>query len=133
MIERINPPSLAAPSGFSHAVAATGRLVFLAGQTGMAPDGSIVGGGLVAQFEQALGNLLTALSAAGGEPSHLVKVTIYIVDVPAYRSAAREIGAVWRRLAGRDYPAAAGIGVARLWDDEALVEIEGVAVLPQAV
>ena len=58
------------------------------------------------------------------------KVTIYIVDVPAYRGAAREIGAVWRRLAGRDYPAAAGIGVARLWDDDALVEIEGVAVLP---
>lgn len=130
-MERLNPPSLAAPSGFSHAVRTDARhLVFLAGQTGMAADGQIVAGGIVAQFEQALANLLEALSAAGGEPRHLTKVTIYIVDVPAYRSAAREIGAVWRRLAGRDYPAAAGIGVARLWDDDALVEIEGIAALP---
>lgn len=131
MIERINPPSLAAPSGFSHAVRTDGRdLVFLAGQTGMTPDGTIVAGGIVAQFERALSNMLEALCAAGGGPETLTKVTIYIVDVPAYRAASREIGAVWKRLAGRDYPAAAGIGVARLWDDEALVEIEGVAALP---
>ncbi len=92
--------------------------------------GRIVGGGLVAQFEQALSNLIIALAAAGGTPAHLVRVTIYIVDVPAYKAVAGEIGAVWRRLVGRDYPAMAGIGVARLWDDNALVEIEGVAVLP---
>jgi len=130
VIERINPESLATPSGFSHAVKATGTIVYLAGQTGMDKHGAIVGGGLVAQFEQALRNLIAALTAAGGAPEHLTKVTIYIVDVPAYRDHAREIGGVWRRLAGRDYPAAAGIGVARLWDDDALVEIEGVAVLP---
>jgi enamine deaminase RidA (YjgF/YER057c/UK114 family) len=59
-----------------------------------------------------------------------VSVTIYIVDVPGYRAVARQIGEVWRRLCGREYPAAAGIGVARLWDDDALVEISGVAVLP---
>ena len=128
-IERINPDTLARPSGFSHAVAA-GEMVFLAGQTGMDASGAIVTGGLVAQFEQALANVLEALAAAGGTPEHLTKVTIYIVDVPAYRQAAREIGAVWRRLAGREYPAMAGIGVARLWDDAALVEIEGIAVVP---
>jgi enamine deaminase RidA (YjgF/YER057c/UK114 family) len=127
---RINPPSLAKPSGFAHAVKATGTAVYLAGQTGMTPDGRIVAGGIVAQFEQALANLTEALRAAGGAPEHLVKVTIYIVDVPLYRDHAREIGAIWRRLAGREYPAAAGIGVARLWDDDALVEIEGIAVLP---
>lgn len=104
--------------------------MYLAGQTGMDADGTIVHGGMVAQFEQALTNLLTVLAAAGGAPDQLVRVTIYIVDVPAYRAAAAEIGAVWRRLAGRDYPAMAGIGVARLWDDDALVEIDGVAVLP---
>jgi enamine deaminase RidA (YjgF/YER057c/UK114 family) len=130
MIERVNPESLAAPSGFSHAVRASGTMVYLAGQTGMERGGSIVSGGIVAQFEQALGNLLEALRAAGGAPEHLTKVTIYIVDVPAYREHAAQIGAAWRRLAGRDYPAAAGIGVARLWDDDALVEIEGIAVLP---
>jgi enamine deaminase RidA (YjgF/YER057c/UK114 family) len=130
VIERINPPVLARPSGFSHAVRATGSAIYLAGQTGMDADGAIVHGGMVAQFEQALTNLLTALAAAGGRADQLVRVTIYIVDVPAYRAAAAEIGAVWRRLAGRDYPAMAGIGVARLWDDDALVEIEGIAVLP---
>lgn len=126
----MNPPSLATPSGFSHAVRATGSMIFLAGQTGMDATGRIVDGGVAAQFEQALSNLLTALSAAGGAPDQLTKVTIYIVDMPTYRASAREIGAVWRRLAGREYPAMAGIGVARLWDSEALVEIEGIAVLP---
>ena len=96
----------------------------------MDADGVIVHGGVVAQFEQALTNLLTALAAAGGVPDQLVRATIYIVDVAAYRAAAAEIGVVWRRLAGRDYPAMAGIGVTRLWDDDALVEIEGIAVLP---
>ena len=130
VIERINPPVLARPSGFSHAVRASGATIYLAGQTGMDAAGAIVHGGMVAQFEQALTNLLTALAAAGGAPDQLVRVTIYIVDVPAYRAAAAQIGAIWRRLAGRDYPAMAGIGVARLWDDDALVEIDGVAVLP---
>jgi len=129
-VRRVNPPSLAAPSGFSHAVVATGTTVFLAGQTGMAADGSIVPGGMVPQFEQALGNLLAALEAAGGAPADLASVTIYIVDVDDYRAHAREIGAVWRRLAGTDYPAMAGVGVARLWDTEAVVELQGFAVLP---
>jgi enamine deaminase RidA (YjgF/YER057c/UK114 family) len=130
-LERINPAELARPSGFAHAVRATGTVtVHLAGQTALDGDGAIVGEGIVGQFEQALGNLLTALRAAGGAPEHLAALTIYIVDVPAYRAHAREIGAVWRRLAGRDYPAMAGIGVARLWDDDALVEVQGIAEIP---
>jgi enamine deaminase RidA (YjgF/YER057c/UK114 family) len=96
----------------------------------MDAEGRIVGGGVVAQFEQALGNVLTALRAAGGGPEHLASLTIYIVDVEDYRAHAREIGQVWRRLAGTDYPATAGIGVARLWDDDALVELQGIAELP---
>lgn len=128
-VQRINPPELAAPKGFSHAVVATGTHVYLAGQTGMAPDGSIVEGGIVAQFRQALQNLLGALRAAGGPPDRLAQLRIYIVDMDAYRASAREIGAVWRELVGSEYPAMAGIGVARLWDAEALVELEGVAVL----
>lgn len=127
----MNPPGLAAPSGFSHAVVGEGsKVVFLAGQTGMDGTGAIVGGGLVAQFEQALGNLLTALAAAGGEPGQLASLTVYIVDMEDYRARARDIGAVWRRLVGRDYPAMAGVGVTRLWDVEALVELQGAAVLP---
>lgn len=129
MIERIDPPELARPSGFAHAVVGTGRTVFLAGQTALDPSGRIVGGGIVGQFDQALTNLLTALRAAGGTPADLAALTIYIVDMDDYRAHAREIGAVWRRLAGTDYPATAGVGVARLWDAEALVELQGTAVL----
>ena len=130
-LERINPEELARPSGFVHAVRARGTVtVHLAGQTALDRDGRIVGGGVVGQFEQALTNLLTALRAAGGGPEHLASLTIYIVDVEDYRAHAREIGRVWRRLAGTDYPATAGIGIARLWDDDALVELQGTAELP---
>jgi enamine deaminase RidA (YjgF/YER057c/UK114 family) len=130
MIERINPPELARPSGFSHAVSTDAdRLVFLAGQTALDAGGRIAGDGVVGQFEQALGNLLKALAAAGGEPGDLVSMTVYIVDMDDYRAHAREIGAVWRRLAGTEYPAMAGIGVHRLWDAKALVEVQGVAAL----
>ena len=128
-MKRVNPASLAKPSGFSHATVATGTTVFLAGQTGMDVSGAIVDGGLVAQFEKALTNLLTALAAAGGQPRDLASMTVYIVDMDDYRSRAREIGAVWKRLVGADYPAMAGIGVSRLWDAEALVEVQGFAVL----
>jgi enamine deaminase RidA (YjgF/YER057c/UK114 family) len=129
-IERVNPPSLAAPSGFAHAVVATGgRIVFLAGQTALDADGAIVGGSVVEQFEQALANLLTALAAAGGQPADLASLTVYAVDLADYRAHGREIGAVWRRLAGRDYPAMAAIGVSRLWDSAALVEVQGHAVV----
>ena len=128
--EHINPAELARPSGFSHAVSVTaGRLIFLAGQTGTSRDGKVVGGGVVAQFEQALGNLLTALAAAGGQPADLVSLTVYSVDVPGYQAHARQIGAVWRRRAGLHYPAMAAVGVTRLWDPDALVEIQGTAVV----
>ena len=126
-IKLINPEELARPSGFSHAVAATGRMVFLAGQIGMDRNGNVVDGGVVGQFEQALGNLLTALAAAGGQPEDLVSLTIYLIDVEDYQAHGKEIGAVWRRLAGTEYPAMAGVGVTRLWDPAALVEIQGIA------
>jgi enamine deaminase RidA (YjgF/YER057c/UK114 family) len=129
-LERINPPGLAAPRGFSHAVRTDGRrTVYLAGQTALDEGGSIVGDGVVAQFEQALSNVLAALAAAGGSGADLASVTIYLVDIDDYVAHAHEIGAVWRRLVGTDYPAMAGIGVSRLWDAAALVEIAGVAVL----
>ncbi|MFJ6855557.1 RidA family protein [Streptomyces sp. NBC_01166] len=129
-ITRINPAELAPPTGFSHAVTATGgRLVFLAGQTALDGDGKIVGATLPEQFETALGNLLTALRAAGGAPTALARVTVYATDVADYRAHAPELGEIWRRLAGREYPAMAVIGTARLWDEQAMVELDGIAVL----
>ena len=129
-LQRVNPPELSRPSGFCHAVVGEGRTVFLAGQTALDAAGNIVGHGVVAQFEQALGNLLSALRAAGGEPGHLASLTVYIVDMDDYRAHAAEIGRAWQRLVGREYPAMAGVGVSRLWDAEALVEVQGFAVLP---
>lgn len=129
-LEHVNPPELGRPSGFSHAVVGSGTTVFLAGQTALDAEGRLVGTGIVEQFERALTNLLTALTAAGGDPAHLASLTIYIVDMDDYRAHSREIGAVWKRLVGTAYPAMAGIGVARLWDAEALVEVQGLAVLP---
>ncbi|GLX21297.1 MULTISPECIES: RidA family protein [Streptomyces] len=129
--ERLNPPELSPATGFSHAVSATGsRIVFLAGQTALDGSGKVVGDSLPEQFERALANLLTALAAAGGHPSDLARVTVYAVDVEAYRAHAAELGRVWRRLAGRDYPAMAVVGVVRLWDTEAQLELDGIAVLP---
>jgi enamine deaminase RidA (YjgF/YER057c/UK114 family) len=130
-IERINPPELSPATGFSHAVTATGgRLVFLAGQTALDADGKITGDTLPEQFERALTNLLTALRHAGGAPDTLARVTVYATDVADYRTQAREIGRIWGELAGRDYPAMAVIGTTRLWDEQALVELDGLAVVP---
>ena len=126
----VNPPELGKPSGFSHAVVGRGRTVFLAGQTALDATGVIVGDTVVEQFEKALTSLLTALRAAGGGPEHLASLTIYIVDMEDYKAHGREIGQVWKRLIGRNYPAMAGIGISRLWDIEALVEIQGFAVIP---
>ena len=128
-LEYVNPPELGVPRGFSHATVGAGRVVFLAGQTALDAAGRVVGSNVVEQFEKALGNLLASLAAVGGTPDHLASLTIYIVDMEDYRNNARAIGAVWRRLIGDRYPAMAGIGVSRLWDAEALVEVQGFAVL----
>ena len=129
--ERVNPPGLSPATGFSHAVVATGtRVVFLAGQTALDADGKVTGDTLAEQFERALTNLLTALRAAGGTPADLARVTVYATDVTAYRTQAPELGRIWRELAGRDYPAMAVVEVVRLWDELAMVELDGFAVLP---
>lgn len=130
-LERVNPPSLARPSGFSHAVVATGgRMVFLAGQVALGADGAIVGRTVAEQFDRALANLLEALRAVGGSPDHLASLTVYVVDLDDYRRQSGEIGLAWRRLVGLEYPAMAAVGVSRLWDPAALVEIQGYAVIP---
>ena len=127
----VNPAGLPRPSGFNYAVVSgPGRTVWLAGQTALDADGIVVGpGDVVVQFEQALRNLLTALGAAGGHPEQLVSMTVYSVDIEDYRRHSQRIGQVWRRLVGSDYPATAAVGVIRLWDVDALVELQGVAVL----
>ncbi|QBI19835.1 RidA family protein [Egibacter rhizosphaerae] len=126
-------PGNAAAAGFAHAVVpAAGRTVYLAGQTALNPDGGLEGEDIVAQLDRAAGNLLRALAAAGGEPHHLVSLQLFVTDVEAYRARLRDLGGVWRAHFGRHYPAMGLFGVARLFDEDALVELMGVAVVPPA-
>ena len=127
----VNPQSLPKPSGYAHGVLA-GNTVYLGGQTALDQDMNIVPGGIVEQFRQAFSNVLTTLAEAGGRPQDLVSVTIYLTDVDDYMANGREIGRIWRDMAGTDYPAMAGIGVSRLWQKEALIEIQGIAVIPES-
>ncbi|WP_284983612.1 RidA family protein [Arthrobacter sp. efr-133-TYG-118] len=126
----VNPESLPKPSGFAHGMLA-GNTLFLGGQTALDKAMNIVPGGIVEQFTQAFSNVLTTLREAGGLPEDLVSVTIYLTDVDDYMANGREIGRIWREMAGSEYPAMAGIGVTRLWQKEALIEIQGIAVIPE--
>ena len=129
-LEKINPAELEAPIGFSHAVKASGcTTIYLAGQTALNKDNMIEGKGIVEQFEKVMTNLLKALSEAGGSPENLVKLNIFAVDPVDYRANSKEIGKIWQRLIGKNYPAMTLVGVTKLWDSDALLEIEGVAVI----
>ena len=126
--ELINSPDLAPPIGFSHAVR-TGDTVYLAGQTALAPDGSIVGETIAEQFDVAAGNLMTALRAAGGGPDDLVSLQVFVTSVSEYKQSLMALGRVWRTHFGRRYPAMGLFGVTELFDAGAKVELMGVAVL----
>jgi enamine deaminase RidA (YjgF/YER057c/UK114 family) len=125
----VNPASLPTPSGYSHGTL-SGNTLYLGGQTALDAQMQIVPGGIVEQFRQAFSNVLTTLAEAGGLPEDLVSITIYLTDIPDYQAHGREIGRAWRELAGPVYPAMAGIGTTALWQPEALIEIVGVAVIP---
>lgn len=131
----VNPPHLAPPVGFSHGVVSEGgRVVWLAGQNGTDGSGAITApGDLVAQVDQALANVIAVVQAAGGTAGDIVKLHFFVSDVPAYRAARAALGAVWRRRFGRTYPAMMLLGVSGFYDEAALVEIDGYAVLPAAV
>ena len=129
--EIINPPQLCKPKGFAHGVKA-GPFVYLGGQTALNAEYQIVPGGIVEQFVQAFGNVLATLAHAGGKPTDLIDVTIYLTDVDDYQRNGREIGKIWREMAGTEYPAMAGVGVTQLWQPEALIEIQGVAYIGDA-
>jgi len=118
----VNPPELGVPSGFSHAVVASGTIVHLAGQIG-------AGATVVEQFDHAADHLVAALAAAGGEPSDLVSLQVFVTDVSAYKDALPAIGQVWRQHFGRHYPAMGLFGVTELFEPDAQVELMGVAVI----
>ncbi|MEU9356716.1 RidA family protein [Streptomyces sp. NPDC048301] len=127
----VNPATLPAPSGYSHGTL-SGNTLYLGGQTALDRDMKIVQGGIVEQFRQAFANVLATLAEAGGIPGDLVSITLYLTDIPDYQAHGKEIGKVWRELAGPVYPAMAGIGTTGLWQADAQIEIVGVAVIPDA-
>ncbi|TAJ02150.1 MAG: RidA family protein [Planctomycetota bacterium] len=129
-LESIQPAGWAAPRGYSNAVAVSGatKLVFVAGQIAWDAQQQLVGAGdFAAQFEQALSNVVACLRAAGAQPEAIARLTIYVTDKRAYLAATKEIGAAYKRLVGKHYPAMALVQVAALLEDGALVEIEATA------
>lgn len=127
----VNPESLGEPRGWSNGMLAPagGRVLFVAGQTARGPDGDIVPGGFVAQFECALERVLRVVREAGGGPRDVGRMTVFVTDLAAYRGSLAPLGEAWRRQMGRHYPAMALVGVSGLVDEDALVEIEATAVL----
>ena len=126
----LQPDGWAAPRGYTNGVIATGRQLYVAGQIGWDAQQRIVPGGLVPQVRQALENIVTVLATGGARPEHLVRLTWYLTDRAAYLAAAKEIGAVYREVIGRHYPAMTAVEVSALIEADALVEIEATAVIP---
>lgn len=129
--ELINPESLGAPRGFSNGVLApsNGRLLFIAGQIAWNEQQQIVSTDFVEQFDRALANLITVVTAAGGTPQTIARLVVYVTDKKEYGERTREIGERWRARMDRHYPAMTLVEVKDLLDDNAKVEIEGIAVL----
>ncbi|MBA2305232.1 MAG: RidA family protein [Acidobacteria bacterium] len=125
----IDPPGLARPRGYSHGVAASGRLLFVAGQIGWNKNAEIVSGRFIDQFDQALANVLAVVTAAGGMPEAIGRLTIYVVDKSEYLAAQREIGQRYRARMGSHYPAMTLVEVKSLLAAGAKIEIEATAVI----
>jgi enamine deaminase RidA (YjgF/YER057c/UK114 family) len=130
MHEILQPEGWAKPVGYSNGVAARGRLVFVGGQIGWNGAGVFETDDLVGQIRQCLLNVVAVLRTAGGGPEHLTSMTWYFTDKRDYLAQRRAIGAVYREVIGRSFPAMAAIEVSALVEDRAKVEIQAMAVLP---
>ncbi len=130
MSDAINPPGWPRPSGYANGVVAEGRYLAISGQIGWNERNELVGDDFLAQARQALSNVVAVLRAAGGAPSHLVRLTWYVTDKQEYRAALKDLGAAYREIVGEHYPAMALVQVAGLLEEGAKVEIEATAILP---
>ncbi len=131
-MDLINPPELGEPRGWTNGVVAPagGRVLFVAGQTGIDGGGASAASDFAAQFDRALEKALTIVQAAGGGPEHVARMTVYVADLDAYRQTRAVLRGVWQRRMGKRYPAMTLVEVSRLLDAGALVELEATAVLP---
>jgi enamine deaminase RidA (YjgF/YER057c/UK114 family) len=128
----INPESLGAPRGYSNGVltAASGRLLFIAGQIGWDQNQNIVSDDLAEQFDRALANVIAVVNEAGGTTSQIARLILYVTDKDEYRSKMKAIGERYRARMGKHFPAMVLVEVKSLLEDRAKIEIEGIAVLP---
>lgn len=126
----IQPADWAQPRGYSNAVAASGRQVFIAGQIGWNEKCEIVSDDFVAQCRQAFANIARLLKEAGGGPEHMTRMTWYLTNKKEYLARGREVGAAYREVLGKNYPAMTAVQVVALIEDRAQVEIEVTAVIP---
>jgi len=131
MMTILQPPHWARPRGFANGIAVRGgTTVYIAGQIGWTGEGRWQAKDFAGQFRQALANILAVLAQAGGGPEHLVRLTWYVLDKQEYLRSMKELGAAYRELMGRNFPAMAVVQVGALVEDEAKLEIEATAVIP---
>jgi enamine deaminase RidA (YjgF/YER057c/UK114 family) len=131
LLQILQPPGWARPKGFSNGIACSGNLVFIAGQIGWTGQGEWKERSFAGQFRQALQNILEVLAQAKGKPQHIVRLTWYILDKQEYLASLKQVGVAYRELMGRHYPVMAVVQVSALVEDEARLEIEATAVIPE--
>ena len=127
----LQPEGWVKPVGYSNGVAAKGRLVFVAGQIGWNARGEFETDDFVGQFRQCLKNIVSVLAEAGAEPAHITSMTWYFIDKQDYLTNLKAIGAAYREVIGRHYPAMTAMQVATLIEDRAKIEIQAMAVVPE--
>ncbi|MFN3946049.1 MAG: RidA family protein [Allosphingosinicella sp.] len=125
------PPGWPRPKGYANGIAASGTIVLTGGIVGWDAEERFVAQDLAGQFEQVLRNTLAVLAEAGAGPEHIARMTWYVTDVAEYRASLPAIGASYRALIGRNFPAMAVVGVSALVEPEARIEIETIAVIPE--
>jgi enamine deaminase RidA (YjgF/YER057c/UK114 family) len=130
-MEILQPPGWPRPRGYSNGVAASGRQVFVSGMIGWNADGHFESDDFAAQARQALLNIVEVLREAGARPEHIVRMTWYVLDKRAYLAASEALGAAYREIIGKHYPAMTAVEVRALIEDRAKVEIEVTAVVPE--
>jgi len=128
-VKIVEVPGWPRPRGYAYGAIGQGRVLHIGGQIGTLPDGTFNGEGLLDQFDQALANVVAVVEAAGGAASNIASMTIYVTDVERYRRIEEQLGAAWRGRMGKHYPAIALLHVDRLYEAEALIEIQAVAYL----
>jgi enamine deaminase RidA (YjgF/YER057c/UK114 family) len=127
----LHPPGWPRPKGYSNGISARGRLIVTGGVVGWDESETFVSDTLAGQFAQCLQNIVAILAEDGAGPEHILRMTCYVTDIDAYRASLGEIGAAWKAIIGRHYPAMALVAVTALVEPQALVEIEATAVVPE--